>query len=119
MAKSTRHSGASYTEHELSDPDAPQQIVIRRAMLGGDPKSVGGSSTPSGEKRVISSDNQMPQDHKPVQTTDNPSSQPPTDQDSDVNTTGGNGPETEKESSRKRSTTPRKKGKTVNLDEEF
>lgn len=95
MAKSTSSRGATFTQHELSDPTPPPRV--RRAMLGGDPKSVGTDySEPSlSESRSSAREKLNPQG--PVRTTESLSDR--TDQeDSTANSTDGDGPVTETES---------------------
>lgn len=88
MAKSTRAGGPSFTPDELADPHPP--VVIRRAMLGGEPSSVGTHSLESSENEQQSSGQEMLDLREPVQTTENPS--PPTEgADSVVDSTDGDG----------------------------
>lgn len=96
MAKSTKYGGDSYTETELADPNPP--VRIRRAMLGGEQSLVG---TDSSEPLSNESQSNAPETvnrQEPAQTTESLSGQ--TDKvDSIVNSTDGDGPETEMESS--------------------
>jgi hypothetical protein len=104
MAKSTRASGDTYTEHELSDPTPP--IRIQRAMLGEvDKPSLpttedGGGSTQSSPSDAPSKPHatHSPQSH--AQTTESPSPQQDEETNSDAGSTGGHGPTTETESTK-------------------
>lgn len=112
MAKATRHSGPSYTEHELSDPNPPPQI--QRAMLGDDLQSVGTDLSESSESEspLETGSNQAPQE--PAHTTENPSDQTEREgTDADTTDTGG------RSSSKATATrTSRKKAQTRAVDDD-
>lgn len=99
MAKSTRHSGVSFTDHELSDEQPP--VVIRRAMLGGDPRLVedGNSSQEFSERQQQESEMQTANPQLPAPVAENPSEQGQgPDKGSSVSSTTGNGQTTGQES---------------------
>jgi len=104
MAKAGKHTGASFTEDELNDPDPSDQVIkIRREMLGGDPSSAGNNSPQSGQK--VNPQEQPSKDNpqEPAPTTDSPSKPlKETPESSDVSSTGGSTPETGKASSRRK-----------------
>lgn len=101
MAKSTRNSGASFTDEELSDPVPPQTVmdhlpsnqdrsvgpVVHRAMIGnliegGDQSSVGSNSSQSSEDGTSSKKlpSQTPQEGAPdAENPSNPSGWAPGD----------------------------------------
>lgn len=81
----------SYTEHELSDPHAPDQIRVTRAVIGGESESVGDNSKQSSASEESESDSQRQPRREPAQTTDSHSPQPETETGSDANLMGGNG----------------------------
>lgn len=92
MAKTSRHSGDSYTGDELNDPHPP--VKIRRAVLGEvDRPSVGGDSSQSSGKEENSNDKPIPSRRSPAPTMANHSrmTEPET---SDAVSTAGNGPVT-------------------------
>lgn len=98
MAKSTRHSGVSFTEHELSDEKPP--VTIRRAMLGGDsPLAVDGNSSQESSERQQSDEGTpqvVPQRRAPD--AENLSGQgQETDQGSSASSTTGDGQKTDQE----------------------
>lgn len=75
MAKSTRSGGASFTPAEMADPEPP--VIIRRAMLGGDPslrEKVGGDSSQSSENVPTSDENSGQLPRKPARSTESHSS---------------------------------------------
>lgn len=125
MAKSTHGqevstgTSDSFTEHELADPNPP--VVVQRAMLGGEPKSVGTDSSQSSGDEPQSSNTTNPSPQEPAQTTENPSDQTAT-VDSDVHSTDGVGQATRQPRSGKRRTTPtaqQKKPHIRSVDDEF
>lgn len=113
MAKSTKHSGPSFTEDELSDVERP--YVIKRAMLGGEGPSVGSNSEASTESESDpkSLPNRSPQ--QPAQTTENPFSQT-VPGDSAVRMTDGDTRETEQQQSDKRGKKSRARKLTTTKD---
>lgn len=128
MAKATRSqevltgTSDSYTEHELTDPNPP--VVVTRAVLGGELLSVGNNSEVSTEKQSTISDEENQFLQSPAPTTDNPSSQPEEETDSNVTSTVGNGQsEPAKQSAKRtpaRKTTARKANtRTLSEEDEF
>jgi len=108
MAKATHH-GESYTAHEMNDPEPP--VVIRRAMLGGEPPSP--AVPEDGTDSSISSDSeetsntlvrQNPQE--PAPTMESPSSPDDSAQGSTARSTAGGGRKTGRASTK--STTSRR-----------
>lgn len=121
MAKSTRARGDTYTPEELDDPNPP--VKIQRAMLGGEPESVGNPSSESSENAPQS--NQTEEDNlpSPAQTTDNPSNRTEEKpEDSTVDTTGGGGHKTTRRPSAKKSsgtTAPNRRANVRSTGDEF
>lgn len=101
MAKSTRHSGVSFTDHELSDEQPP--VVIRRAMLGGDPRLVpadGNFSQESSARQQQENETQTANPPQPAPDAENPSDQGgDQDKGSSASSTLGSGQTTDQESS--------------------
>jgi hypothetical protein len=119
MASNTASGGASYTEHELNDPDAPEEIRITRQQLGKVDQCPGGSSTPSSSSAETSDDSSTVNPREPAPTTEShsPVSQPAVDSSADL--TAGDGPKTEspqsaKKQQTKRTTVPRKANTNTN-----
>lgn len=101
MAKAGKHTGASFTQDELNDPSPP--VVIRRAMLGGDPSLAGSNSPESGPKTKQPEQQSKPDPQEPAPTTENPSKlSEEIPESSNANLTDGNTPETGKASGRRR-----------------
>lgn len=98
MAKSTRAqeistgTSDSYTETELADPHPP--IRIQRAVLGGESPSVGTDFSEPLSNESQSNELGNPSPQEPALTTESLSGQTATE-DSTVNLTDGDGPETE------------------------
>lgn len=98
MAKATRHSGVSFTEHELSDEAPP--VTIRRAMLGGDSSlAVDGTSLrESSERQQNEDETQQAGPQKHAQGAENPSvPEQRQGKGSSVSSTDGNGQTTDQE----------------------
>jgi hypothetical protein len=83
MGKISRHGGPT--------TGPVQYPVIRRAMLGGDPKLVGENYTASSNKAQTSDGDETQSPQQPVQTTDNPSTKPQTAKEDTARMTGGSG----------------------------
>lgn len=109
MAKSTVGGGPSFSDAELVDPDPP--VVMKKhpptvarfqvgtlSEVGGESSSVGSSSEPSSTEDPNSNElpTQIPLEH--AHTTESPSGRSEKGQASGARSTGGNGPEMEKES---------------------
>lgn len=95
MAKSTKARGATFTEHELTDPNPPPRV--HRAMLGGEPKSAGTDLSESSESDKKLNGPEKVNRQEPAQTTGNLLNQTGTE-DSTVDSTDGSGQETVTES---------------------
>src|SRR5262249_14796782 len=106
MAKGTHASGASFTEHELSDPHPPP-VMIKRAMLGVVPESESDVDGGSEEQSVGMDSSEFSSTERkrntrstrsrrePVQTTETLSDQTDTDKvDSSAPSTDGGGQRT-------------------------
>lgn len=129
MAKATKASGPSFTEHELSDPRPPEVIRVHRAMLGGEPQSVGDNSQASLESESNEKDWLTPVPQAPARTTENPSDQQELETDSSVSSTDTDGQKTTKTPSAKPKPPPAKKAtgrarvrsatETESTDDEF
>lgn len=99
MSKSTKASGATFTEDELADPRPPETVVrVTRAMLGGEPQSVGTSSSQSSQSEQQSSGKPNSAPQQPAPTTDSPSNPSEEVQSSDVDSTDGPGQTTDPDS---------------------
>lgn len=121
MAKATRHSGDSYTEHELSDPDAP--VRVRRAELGVvDRPSVGTNSSASSKIEQSENESQNPSLQEPARTMGNPSPVQEQAPDSIADSTDGDGRKTPSQQSVKRSAPAKRTARARvvnNADDDF
>lgn len=124
MAKATHSqeiltgTADSFTEHELNDPSPP--VVVRRAMLGGDPKSVGTDSSESLNRETQSDKSENQDLPSPAQTTENRSGQTEQESDSSARSTGGGGRKTTPQRSGKRApVTRRASSRAVDEDDDF
>lgn len=119
MAKSTHSqeiltgTSDSYTEHELTETDP----VVRREMLGGDPKSqeIGTPSLESSESEQRSSEQETHNPPSPVQTTESPSKDTATQEDSTVIMTATSG----QKGTPPRSGSRKARARTVDSKDEF
>lgn len=118
MAKATRHSGDSYTEHELSDPSAP--VRVRRAELGVvDRPSVGTNSSASSKTEQSENESQNPSLQEPARTMGNPSPVQEQAPDSIADSTDGDGRKAPLQQSAKRPTKRTARARVVNDDDDF
>lgn len=92
MSKSTKASGATFTDYELADPRPPETVVrVTRAMLGGEPQSVGMNSSQSSQSEQQPSGEPNSTLRQPAPMTENPSNQSEEVPSSDVDSTDGPG----------------------------
>lgn len=95
MAKGTHAQGATFSEHELSDPEPPsgheETFRVQRAMLGGELQSAGTPYSESSESELSSSGLSTASPQELAQTTGSLSSQLEEGEGSSAAMTGGDG----------------------------